>query len=392
MSANKKKSGFKKRKNKQSFLIGAIMVTATLLAAVIVVYFTADLKPASVEISSEPPSSDGFEEIMSSTLESIPTSSELEAITSSTVQKAPKYPSITGDGDYALTDEEIAEIEGIITKAEAEVYYTPSSDDTSSESSSKPSSDASSKSGVSSREQKPPPQRRSISIYFEDIQSGYSYSYNADRKYFIASLIKAPYCMYLYELAEQGKCDLNEIITIEYKDIQPGTGAIAKKKPEEFPLKLTVRELMREAIRSSDNTAMEKLRKKYDHTGYLPYATGLGLKYPQDVLRLVNGKITAVDAGIYAKAIYNYIQNGKYGNELYDDMINTTNPLIRSEYKIARKYGWAELSLHDMAIVYAKSPYVLAICTDASLGKESDNKLFAELSKAFERFHKKRYP
>ncbi|MEG2213055.1 MAG: hypothetical protein RRY35_04070, partial [Clostridiales bacterium] len=61
----------------------------------------------------------------------------------------------------------------------------------------------------------------------------------------------------------------------------------------------------------SDNTAMEALRKKYTDKQYLPYAKSLGLNYPQDVLQIVNGKISAKDCGIYIKAIYNYIENGR---------------------------------------------------------------------------------
>lgn len=387
----------KSYKNKQAYLVGAILVTFTLIVAVIAVYLTAEktktvtTNPSAPQTSTVGQSSDSASDV-SDILEENQGGGQDQS--SEPTQTAPKYPSIAGDGEYALTAEEIAEIEAIITKAEAELYYDPStvSSSTSSEVPSAVATSPTSSGTSSKKEMKPPPEKRSISIFFEDIQSGYTYSYNADRKYFVASLIKAPYSMYLYTLAESGKCDLEEKVTVELKDLKEGTGNIRKKKPEEFPLTMTVRELMSEAIRSSDNTAMEKLRKKFPDKDYAVYAKSLGLKYPNDIKNAVNASITATDAGVYAKAIYNYIQNGKYGNELYTDMINTTNPLILSQYKVARKYGWAELSFHDMAVVYAKSPYTLSICTDATIGKKSDYKLFADLSRAFEKFHQKRYP
>lgn len=227
-----------------------------------------------------------------------------------------------------------------------------------------------------------------VSVYFEDIDSGNVYTYNQDEKYFIASLIKAPYCMYLYELASEGKCSLDQTFLFEEKHKREGTG---KLKNMETPMVLTMRELMSYAILYSDNTAMKILLNDYPYTGYTEYAKKLGINNIEDVKYVVNGDICARDAGVYIRAIYNFIETNPHGEKLKNDMMKTTNPMITSQYPIARKYGWADLSFHDFGIVYAPHPYVIAICTNKDDGREEDYKLFREITSILEKKQQEKY-
>lgn len=230
-----------------------------------------------------------------------------------------------------------------------------------------------------------------VSVYFEDIDSGNTYTYNQDEKYFIASIIKAPYCMYLYQLASEGKLDLNRQLVFEAKHKQEGTGKLKEVPDEELPKNLTIRELIYLSIASSDNTAMKLLLNAYPYTGYKEYAVSLGIHYPDDVKYVVNGDTCARDAGVYIKALYEFIETNEYGEELKSDMMKTSNTMIRSKYPIARKYGWAELSFHDIAVVYAPHPYVLAICTNKDKGRQEDYKLFAEIAAVLEKTQQDKY-
>lgn len=227
-----------------------------------------------------------------------------------------------------------------------------------------------------------------LSVYFEDINSGNTYTYNDEYKYFIASIIKAPYCMYIYQLASDGKCSLDEKFKFEERHKQEGTG---KLKDMETPMELTLRELIGYAIKNSDNTAMKIMLNKYTYKGYTEYAKSLGLNYIDDVKYVVNGDITAKDAGIYIKAIYDFIETNEYGPELKKDMLSTSNTMIASKYEIARKYGWADKSFHDMAIVYAPNPYVLTILSDKDEGKQEDYKMFREITAILEKLQFQKY-
>ena len=218
-----------------------------------------------------------------------------------------------------------------------------------------------------------------ISIFYKDLNSSYTYTYNSEQKYFIASLIKAPYCMYIYDLASQGKCDLNKRYTYEVRHKAGGTGKIQDMS---VGTSFTLEELIGYAIKYSDNVAMNILKENFNVEGYRAYAKDLGLKYPEDIKYATNGNITATDAGIYIEAIHDFIHHNTYGPRLKTLMLSTRNPMIIASYPIVRKYGWADASFHDMAIVEAPYPYLLCICTN----HDGDYSTFKKISQLIERY------
>ncbi len=52
-------------------------------------------------------------------------------------------------------------------------------------------------------------QRGSFSVYILDLSTGEEYSYGASTQYYPASLLKAPYALWLCDLAEEGLLDLD---------------------------------------------------------------------------------------------------------------------------------------------------------------------------------------
>lgn len=225
-----------------------------------------------------------------------------------------------------------------------------------------------------------------VSVYYKDLNSDYTYTYNSEQKYFIASLIKAPYCMYIYDLASQGKCDLNKRYTYAARHKAEGTGKIQYMS---IGTSFTLEELIGYAIKYSDNVAMNMLKENFPIEGYRAYAKSLGLKHPEDIKYGTNGNITATDAGIYIESIYNFINNNEYGSNLRMLMLSTSNPMITSSYPVVRKYGWATASFHDMAIVEAPYPYLLSICTN----HDGDYSTFKKISQMVEQYsQEKRIP
>lgn len=200
-----------------------------------------------------------------------------------------------------------------------------------------------------------------ISVFYKDIQSGYTYIYNERQKYFIASIIKAPYCMYIYDLASQGKCDLNKTYIYADRHTAEGTGKI---KEMSIGTVFTLRQLLEYCIKYSDNVAMNIIRENFPVSGYKEYAKEIGLRYIEDIKYATNGDIRVSEAGIYIEAIYNFIEQNTYGPELRQLMLSTTNPMIISTYPVVRKYGWANQSFHDIAIVEGPRPYLLCILTN----------------------------
>lgn len=220
---------------------------------------------------------------------------------------------------------------------------------------------------------------KGVSVFFKDINAGYTYTYNSEEKYFIASVIKAPYCMYLFDLASQGKCDLNKRYTYEAHHQSGGTGKIQYMS---VGTRFTLEELLEYAIKYSDNVAMSILKENFPVEGYKAYVKNLGLKYPEDIKNATNGNITAEDAGIYCEAIYKFITSNPNGDKLRTLMLSTTNPMIVSTYPVVRKYGWAEDSFHDMAIIEAPNSYLLCILTN----HDGDFSTFKKISQIIENY------
>jgi len=221
-----------------------------------------------------------------------------------------------------------------------------------------------------------------ISVYYENIETGYTYSYNADKMYFSASVIKAPYAMYVYRLAEKGEANLENLYTYERGDYHGGSGII---KDMNYGVTFSENELLTYSIIYSDNVAFKKILNLFGVDGFKGFVSELGANpnLINKVLYVSSGaEMSANEAGIYAKAIYEYIEGGHlYSEQFKNDLMSTTKTLIESDFPVARKYGQSGV-LHEMAVVYSDSPYILAIMTNPA-----NEKAFGEISTAFQNFN-----
>lgn len=225
----------------------------------------------------------------------------------------------------------------------------------------------------------------SVAVYYKNLKSGYVYTNNANQSFFAASVIKAPYCLYVYSLAEKGQANLNRMYTYMRGMCYDGTGII-KNKP--YGSTFTESQLLEYAIRYSDNIAFSILISSYGRDGFKSFLQN------NDINTLSIGTVTgayinADQAGQFANLIYNYIQNdnSKYASKFKTDLMSTSNPMITASYPIARKYGWANKSFNDMAIVYAPSPYILVILSNHDVGNANDFNMFRDISTTIENFN-----
>ena len=226
-----------------------------------------------------------------------------------------------------------------------------------------------------------------VSVFYKDLTDGDAYFYNAEQRYFIASLIKAPYVVYVYKsiMAMGDDYNPNQKYTYLESDYREGTGKI---KNMEYGVSFTIDELISYAIRWSDNVAMDKLRKLFPVSGFTEYAAKIGLPHTWDILSAVNGRICAQCAAVYLEDIYQFIEeNNPYSQILKDHMLHTINKMIYAGHPFARKYGWAEDSFHDMGIVYnPERPYLIAILSNRA-GNAGDLAMFRTISLAIEDYH-----
>lgn len=223
-----------------------------------------------------------------------------------------------------------------------------------------------------------------VSVGYYALDSGAEYTYNSARRYNAASLMKAPFCLYILQQASAGKCNLDKQLQYTDKFVSKGTG-----KLKNLPVGgwYSIRTLVEYAIRYSDNAALRMLRDEFGTAGFAAYAGQLGISDPGVIQLITNATVTVEEALLYMRAIRRFMQNDPNGALLHQYMTSTANPMIVStrQYPVVRKYGWADKAFHDMAIVEAPQPYVLVILTDHEDGTAADFTMFRRISGLFER-------
>ena len=226
-----------------------------------------------------------------------------------------------------------------------------------------------------------------ISVYFENIETGHVYTFNPDTVYFSASVPKAIFALYIYLKAERGEVDLDSLVTYTRADFHGGSGVIRRRYST--GTELTQRELLRLNLSYSDNIATNMLRRVHGTEGYRQFVASIGGNPDLVSDGVFTSHITLNDAAIFARAIFDYVESdGRYSAEFRDHLLNNQYPFIVSDYPVASKTGWTRpIAWHDMAIVYAPSPYILIILSRRNGWSAQDYRDFAEISTAFQIFN-----
>lgn len=224
-----------------------------------------------------------------------------------------------------------------------------------------------------------------ISLSYCDLETGFRIMLNPDKHYYSASVIKAPYMLYIYRLALAGKADLEQKLTYTEKYRREGTGEL---KNMEFGTEFTVEELIGYCLEYSDNAAFAMLKELYPEDGYEKFAASIKGVHPEDAKAKGGPQICCESALAFSRAIYNFINEGNpYSENLFTHMTNSRNAMIYGGdgSEVVRKYGWYEGFFHDMAIVYGEKNYLISIMTNFDL-LEIDSReygIFRDLSLLF---------
>jgi len=228
-----------------------------------------------------------------------------------------------------------------------------------------------------------------IAIYFENLATGCNFSHRAQEEFFGASIMKAPFALWLYTQAELGYIDLEDVIYFTEDDHLGGSGIIRHNYGigEAF----TIRRLIGLNLYESDNVATHMLRRTFSHTGYVELIVGLGVSR-EDAGNILYSRVTAKEVGSIARAIYDYLESNRmYSAEFKYNLLNNQFPFITSNYPVASKTGWYHRyggAWHDMAIIYAPSPFSLVILSSDRTGTEEDHQAYAYITRAFENFNR----
>ena len=226
-----------------------------------------------------------------------------------------------------------------------------------------------------------------VAVYYENLESGFIFRHNADTIFFGASATKAPFALYIYHEAEQGRVGMGDLITYTAADFWEGSGVIRHRY--ELGTVFTRQRLLNLMLVPSDNIATRMLRRSHGLTGYRDFVESIGAD-PENVHNLTYSRLTANDAGIFMREAFRFIESGGiYSEDLRNNLLANRYPFIISDYPVASKSGWAAnfgAAWHDMAIVYAPSPYVLALLSSRA-GNASDILVYESISMFIQAFN-----
>ncbi|MCL2563210.1 MAG: serine hydrolase [Oscillospiraceae bacterium] len=226
-----------------------------------------------------------------------------------------------------------------------------------------------------------------LSVYFENLETGFVFRHNAERVYVSASVPKAAFSLYIFEKAERGETDLGTQLTFTSADFTRWYSEMSRNY--RIGTTFSQLDLLRYNVSWSDNAATDILRRHHGLNGYRQFLEDIGGNRNFVGSRIVNSQLTANEAGLHAREIFRYLESdGRFSETFLEQLLNNQFPFIVSDYPVASKSGWTPPSAwHDMAIVYAPSPYILVILSARSGWTAADYRDFAEISMAFQAFN-----
>lgn len=236
-------------------------------------------------------------------------------------------------------------------------------------------------------------------IYAINLENGKTITYNADKMFPTASVIKIYVLAKLYQDIKSGKLSMNDEVVLQDSDKVPGSGILLFMHGG---LKLTLADLSWLMINMSDNVAANLLT---DEVGGVEVVThfirSLGLTHTAELARIFDKRVysdstlekkygigvtTPRETGIFLTKLYKgeivsrksseaMVKLMKY--QFYNTSIPRFLPTYDQRIEIAHKTGALNATRNDVAIIYTpKVNYILCVFTTHNADQRwiTDNK------------------
>jgi len=215
-----------------------------------------------------------------------------------------------------------------------------------------------------------------VGIFIKDLNQNREWSYNPDKLFPSASLIKLPIMASVLAKCESSKISLETELKLTRKDRRAGSGSL---KWAREGTRLSILEIIYKMITESDNTATQMLLD-YFGLNYFEYAfKKLGLVYTNityEGMSLTSGRVakenytTAREMAYLLEKIYKGEIVSKQASELMLDILKRTKSRSRLKkgiplgWEIGHKTGLLRKSCHDAGIVFSpKGDYIVVVLT-----------------------------
>jgi len=219
------------------------------------------------------------------------------------------------------------------------------------------------------------PDKSRIGLIYYDLEIGTSIEINPNMEFVAASTVKVPMNITLLDLVQKGSIDFGSSIQYEESDYEGGTGILqGQDKSKPIPLKT----LSEYSIIYSDNIATQMIIRTIGHDRMYDAFSKIVGHDVEDTGNLT----TPANNAAYLKRLYtNPNNNPNYAflianmkKTIFHDMIDKYIPHEITAHKV----GENDTYYHDIAIVYTKRPYILAVFSN---GVPNAQEKIAKISK-----------
>ncbi|WP_326716771.1 serine hydrolase [Vagococcus jeotgali] len=219
-----------------------------------------------------------------------------------------------------------------------------------------------------------------MGIYVMSLVDGSTASVNGSQSFVAASTGKLPAMYYSQKMINDKRIDPNKkykytdaINQMPYYSYQRDGAGILQGKP--YGTSYSIDTMMNWTAKYSDNQG----------ANFLGYYAGrqYDAEMRRDISKIIGRtwvspfNITAKENALLMEAIYK--QNGKLINYMSNTQFDNQRIPKYLPVKVAHKIGDVNSYVHDVAIVYAKEPYVLSVMTKNGISYETISKLSKEV-------------
>ncbi len=260
----------------------------------------------------------------------------------------------------------------------------------------------------------PPMGSAAISIYYEDLDRGYTLKINENLKYPSAGCLRTPFALsvliaasdemadYEKKLVEyealhgptdelpgyKFKYDLSRIFTYTEDKLVGGAGII---KDSEFGTEYTHKELFEAYLRYGDTIAENELTRVYGTALRKNFLANIGTT----VMKSDPSQATARDLALIIKQAYLFCESDSYYAEMMKESMSkgVHNVMLApgiAGSSVIHGSGWDEGAYHDMVAVDGEHPYVLVFMSNMTSNNEV-NSYINKLATLIDSLHKTFY-
>lgn len=204
-----------------------------------------------------------------------------------------------------------------------------------------------------------------VGVFLQDVKTGAWMGINEQEGFIPASLLKVPLMMAMLKKVERGEVKLSDTIEITADDLNDWAGDLYKKGAG---ARLTVWDLLKQMILSSDNTAKNAIHRQLLPVEINAVFEHVGIENPYD--DNTDHEVTPRGFSRIFKSLYlASFLTPELSQRALDLTTDTqVEQLISAgvppEIQVAHKYGEKPDSLSDCGIIYhPKNPYYLCIMT-----------------------------